>query len=384
MKILLATDAYKYMTNGAAGVVDTLAHTFRNEGHEVKIVTMAPSNKTFKEDDEYYFASYGLPHYPGFRQSNVRKHPYIDELKAWKPDVVHAHTEGSAAEIARLIAKAANAPFIMTVHTYYAKFMFHNLAETPPVRLLAKTLVVIHYRGADMITTPSEKGIVLMRGYNYKKDMCVIPNGINLKRFGKDYAPGEREEFFKSLGIEDNGKTFVVISRLSSEKNIGEVIKGFADVVKEEPDAHLLMVGDGPDTNHLKRLTKRLGLTSNVIFTGRIPQEELYKYYKAGIAFLSASDFEMHSLTYLEAMASGLPLICKKDPCLKGVLKNGVNGFTFSQLKGLPEKCLRLMRDTVLQEKMARAAYERSRYFSEERCAARMIDMYEGIIKEKL
>jgi 1,2-diacylglycerol 3-alpha-glucosyltransferase len=66
-----------------------------------------------------------------------------------------------------------------------------------------------------------------------------------------------------------------------------------------------------------------------VIFTGMVAPEEVHSYYQLGDVFVSASTSETQGLTYVEAAANGLPLLCRKDPCLDGVLVEGRNGWEY-------------------------------------------------------
>ena len=376
MKILLVSDAYRYTTNGAAGVVVILADALRAEGYDVKVLSLSTSRNSFREGDDYYFGSLPFPVYPEIRQTIIFRHPFIDELKAWKPDVVHIHTEGSAARIGRSIAKAAGAPIIMTMHTDYAQFVFHSHSNARILKMAGKPLTSYFYRGASVVTTPSRKAKMLMESYHFKKKMCVIPNGIKLGRFQTDYPARERAAMFEDWGLPDNGKLFVIVSRLSAEKNIEEILDYFAGLLQKEPEANLLIAGDGPDMHHLQKRAEEPDLAGHVVFAGRIAQDDLYRYYKAGTAFLSASTFEMHSLTYLEALASGLPLICREDPCLEGVLANGRNGYTYREREEFIDDCLELIRNKPLRDRMAACSLRRSETFSDRAMAGRMVKLY--------
>ena len=72
-----------------------------------------------------------------------------------------------------------------------------------------------------------------------------------------------------------------------------------------------------------------LGIEKSVIFTGMIPHERIGEYYSAGDLFVNASVSETQGMTYGEALASGLPLLCRKDDCLKGILREGENGWQY-------------------------------------------------------
>ena len=77
----------------------------------------------------------------------------------------------------------------------------------------------------------------------------------------------------------------------------------------------------------LKEKAEKLGLSESVRFTGMIPKEEVYRYYQLGDIFVCASTFETQGLTYVEALANALPLVCREDKCLIDIIGQGENGF---------------------------------------------------------
>ena len=382
MKILLSTDAYTTLTNGVSMVVKTLYNTYTEQGHDVRIITMSGDMRSHHEGDVYYIPSFRTPIYPDVRLSFVRRHPFINELKEWRPDVVHIHTEGPAGKLAKKIAKSVSAPIVMTWHTDYAKFAFHKHSSNRIVEWSARRLMAASYRGTNIITVPSYKAKAILDSYRLKHPNMVIPNGIILSKFTKEVTAEERKLLLSQLGISEKAKILVIVSRLSPEKDIGEIISFFPELLKKEPELHLLIVGTGPDKKHLEQMSSKLGISDSVTFSGFVPHDLTYKYYKLGIAFMSASTFEMHSLTYLEAMASGLPLICRNDPCLQGVLTDGVNGFIYNDREEFLSKALSLIEDDALREEMSENSIRISKNFSEQAFSERMLDLYKHLINE--
>lgn len=382
MKILLATDAYDHFTNGVSVVVTTLEESFRAMGHDVRVLTVSADRSSHCKNGVYYMPSVSVPVYPNFRCSFVFRHPYLDRLIRWKPDVVHIHSEGSASWLGKYIARKSGAGIVMTWHTDYAKFAFHDHNFMGLAPAATKAFMKASYRGARVITVPSYKAKKMLDAFALKCPNTVIPNGIVLDRFKKELSESERAELLKKYGISADRKILVVLSRLSPEKNIGEIIRYFSLLLKEEPKLHLLITGSGPDQKHLEQLSHELGIEDSVTFTGFVLPEETYKYYKLGIAFFSASTFEMHSLTYLEAMASGLPLVCRRDPCLRGVLTDGENGFIYKTKDEFLKKTLRLVRDDELRKTMSQKALAHSERFSREAFAENMLRLYQRVCKK--
>src|SRR5690606_12902211 len=140
----------------------------------------------------------------------------------------------------------------------------------------------------------------------------------------------EKKILREKIGIPSNSKVLINVSRLAREKNIEELLFFISKL--EDDNLVLLIVGDGPHREELESYANKLGISNKVFSTGFVPPNEVHKYYKLGDVFVNASNSETQGLTYIEALASGLPVLCKEDPCLKGVVKNGINGWQYKNI----------------------------------------------------
>lgn len=382
LKILIASDAYKKQTNGVTNMVVTLAEELRAMDCEVRVLALSDTHASFREGDDYYISSFSSPVYPDARQSLVWRSRYLRELKEWDPDIIHIHTEFSARRLAQQVAHATRTPVVMTCHTDYGKFVEPVLRSPRLIRTLIRAWSVVAYHGADVLTVPSEKGRDITRGYHLRCPVVVIPNGIEQEKFRRPLPPEEREALFARYGMTDNGRLLLSVSRLSREKNLEELLGFLPRLLREEPEARLLVVGDGPDRARLEAAARELGVEGAAVFTGRIPPDEVYRYYRMGSVFVCASRFEVHSLTYLEAMTCGLPLVCREDPCLKDVLEQGGNGFAYRTEEEFLAYTLRVLRDGALRQRLSEDALRRSEAFGGRRYAARTLELYRQVLRE--
>ncbi len=126
------------------------------------------------------------------------------------------------------------------------------------------------------------------------------------------------------------------------------------------------MIGDGPCRPELEELSHKLDLEKQVIFAGMVRPEDICRYYHAGDIFVSASTSETQGLTYLEALASGLPLLCRRDDCLSGVLTDGVNGWQYATLSEFSDRLAWFMEHSDLYTELHLRALESSQKFSVE------------------
>ncbi|MBR6186215.1 MAG: glycosyltransferase [Clostridia bacterium] len=383
MKILLASDSYSFTTSGVSNVVITLADGLRRQGHDVKVLTLADGRNTYQDGDDFYIRSYPTFLSPEIRFTLSRTDPILEEIVRWKPDLIHLHTEGSIARMVHTIASRTKTPVIMTAHTDYAYYVFGRFESARPVYALMKTLGKKVYKNVAEVTVPSDKARSFPQLQPAADRIVLVPNGIKLEQYQKPVSAQEKAAMFERYGLKDNGCTLVMITRVSREKNIMEILKYMPTLLKELPKAQLMIVGDGPDRKRLEKFCRTGELMEHVVFAGRIPADEVYRYYAMGDVFVSASVFEVHSMSYLEAMSCGLPLVCREDDSLKGVLEDGENGFIYRTESEFVHSIARIVNDRALRETMRTNARKKAEAFSEQRFVDHMLEQYEKVAKER-
>lgn len=146
----------------------------------------------------------------------------------------------------------------------------------------------------------------------------------------------------------------------------------------------LMIVGGGPYLEILRKKAAELGVMESVIFTGMVSPAEVASYYPAGDLFVSASTSETQGLTYAEALAAGLPLLCRRDQCLRAVVEEGKNGWQYrteeeflKDLKNWKEK------EDDERRGMCSYAKQSAEIFSQKRFAGSMEQLYQRQIEEK-
>ena len=230
-----------------------------------------------------------------------------------------------------------------------------------------------------MATTPKVETV--LKNYGIHNPIHVVPSGIALEQHKERITDEERRQKRAELGIPEGNTVLLNLGRLGTEKNLQELVELFSVVVAHNPRLTLLLVGDGPARKDLEEQAERLGVSRNVLFTGMVDPSEVHKYYQLGDVFVSASTSETQGLTYVEAAANGLPLLCRRDPCLDGVLVEGCNGYEY---EAQDEFCELL--DTILQNPdWCRAAGEQStriaEHFDKSHFAEQIEDVYEAVIQ---
>lgn len=331
MKILITTDLYTTATNGVVTSVKNLCGELQKKGHDVRILTLSDGLKSHKDGNVSYIRSIPLGAiYPDVRMAVSYRHKLIKEIIEWKPDVIHSQCEFFSFQFALYISKKTGAPIVHTYHTLYEQYVTYLV----PSKRLGKHIVHFVTRSrlkhVNNVIAPTHKVKDALHSYGIINKISVVPSGISLEQHQKRITPEERKEKRHALGIDDNQLVLINLGRLGTEKNLEELLELFAKALITNKNLVFLIVGDGPAKKSLEKMSESLGISNHVIFTGMVAPTEVQDYYQLGDVFVSASTSETQGLTYVEAAANGLPLLCRQDLCLKDVLIQGENGYEFT------------------------------------------------------
>ena len=339
MKILLTTDWYKPVVNGVVTSVINLKKELESRGHEVRVLTLSRSYESYAENGVYYIKSLNLEKiYPNARAVLPHMEPFVRELIWWNPDVVHSQCEFMTFSYALKISKKCQCPLIHTYHTVYEDYIHYlpgGLSNYKTGAKLERKAVACFSKmilsRTSQVIVPTKRVENILKKYGVGEPVSVMPTGVDLSRFKEPITLEEKNAVKKRLGIPLENKVLVSVGRLAKEKNLEELLEYFAKLVREGNGKNLtfLIAGDGPDRERLEKLAEELGIKDQVVFTGMISPDKVAGYYKLGDVFVCASNSETQGITYIEALACGLPALCRRDDCLSQVVTDGYNGFQY-------------------------------------------------------
>ena len=374
MKILLTTDWYKPVVNGVVTSVINLKNELEMRGHEVRVLTLSRTFASYEEEGVYYIKSLNLEKiYPNARAVLPHAEPLIQELIWWRPEVVHSQCEFMTFSYAAKIARKCNCPLIHTYHTVYEDYIHYlpgRFSQYKTGAKLEKKAVACFSRmvlgKTSQVIVPTQKVENILKKYGVEEPVAVMPTGIELGRFKERISREEIDRKKKELGIPLENKVLVSVGRLAKEKNLEELLEYFSKLIKEGAGKNLtfLIAGDGPDRENLETLAKKLQITDQVIFTGMIAPEEVGRYYKLGDVFVCASSSETQGITYIEALACGLPALCRKDECLDQVVTDGYNGFQYENYEYFKMHLNYILEDEERRQEMCHRGQEISQLYS--------------------
>ena len=332
MNIGLFTDTYYPELNGVANSVYLLKKELEKKGHNVYVITTKTPDAPANEKGVFRVPSKACSFVPE-RRIGLFYHPKIAmKIHKMKLDIIHTNTEFAIGMFGRIMAHELFVPVVHTYHTIYEDYTHYikkYISSEKRAKAFVKMFSKFSVRGAEELIVPTEKVANLMRHYGVKPDINVIPTGIDLSHFEVRDTAMQRNKLKAALGIPKDNKVVLYLGRVSDEKNIDEVMLYLNHYMDTNPDVTFLVVGDGPQRGTLERQARTLKHRKQIIFAGAKPWDEITHYYQVADVFVSGSTSETQGLTYIEALASGLPVVARRDPCLDGVLFEGKNGYEF-------------------------------------------------------
>ena len=331
MRIAIFTETYLPDVNGVATHIKTLRDGLESLGHEVLIVVSDASC-------HHHYIDAGILHCPAIKSKRLYNYSLafpvsflrLNIIRRWKPDIIHIQNEFGVGLSGVLISEVIGVPLVYTMHTMYDNYIYYI---APRVFIPAATRASHRYfkhiaKKAAVLTGASQKIEQYIRQCGIKQPVEIIPNAVELDIFSKDRLDTDKiSDIRRQYGLRRISACFC--GRLGEEKNIDTLLRFWKKAYDKYNDISLLIIGDGPDRQRLSELTKELGLDECVTFTGKIPHSELPDYYSACSIYTTASLSENYSISMLEAMASGLPIVHMLDRMNESQLINGLNGFPF-------------------------------------------------------
>jgi len=390
LNIGLFTDTFTPDINGVSISVATLRQQLIAMGHNVYVITPTLDTKllwtTFEKDGILRIPSIKLKKLYGYRISRPFSIRALEFIKSMNLDIIHVHTEFGIRILSEWISSIFAIPFIYTYHTMYEDYThyvthghFTNVSKKL-VTWYSKVLV----NKANEIIVPSVKTSDALHAYGVEKEIHLIPTGIDIKRFNRDNVDknvvGELKTKYNL-----NGKfVMTYIGRFAPEKSVDLVINALPELIKKIPDLLFLVVGYGPSFEDLNNLVTKLNISEHVIFTGKQPANLIQNFYALGDVFVSASTSETQGITYIEAMANGLPVIARYDECLEGVLIEEKTGYFFTNPQEFIEKMVKFYKSSdEHKSNMNKNVLEKATEYSLETFGNKIIAVYNKAIDER-
>jgi glycosyltransferase involved in cell wall biosynthesis len=215
-------------------------------------------------------------------------------------DVINTHFAVPTGPLGDWLSRRLAIPNVLSVH---GGDLFDPSKGTSPHRhAFLRRSVTRLLRRADIVVAQSrDTQRNVSKIYGVERDVELVPLGIDRPPHG---IRGTRSEF----NLPEGAFVLVTAGRIVSRKATAQLVRMLAD--SGDPDIHLLVIGDGPDAEPVRRLVAELGVADRIRMLGYVADDAKYRALNVSDVFVSTSQHEGFGLVFLEAMAFGLPVVC--------------------------------------------------------------------------
>lgn len=355
MRVALFTETYLPYVNGVVTHVKSLKEGLEQLGHQVLVVTADPNVKRCKiEDGVLRCPAMASKKLYGYGVANPISQKRTQLVRQFKPDIIHIHQEFGIGLSGITMAKMYRIAMVYTLHTMYDEYIYYVAPQplAPATKKAADAYIKMIAKNAQALTGPSKKCEEYLRRAGVYKPVNVIPNPVDLETFDPAKVSDEQiGAIRKKLGFELDAQVGVFLGRLGREKSVDVLLNYWKQTISPSQNVRLLIIGDGPDRKQLEEHCRRIGIDDMVVFAGKVEHEQVAPYLAACDFYITASTSDTNSISMLEGMAMGLPVLQITDPLNAGQVIDGVNGFVFNSAHEMADviKLLRTMPAVTLE-----------------------------------
>lgn len=305
MRVGLFIDTHNF--GGAEAVVTSIASFLTEQTHDVVLYHFGNDYlerscvrlgiRDRRVGDEFFYKkTYRLPIFAA---------RFSRALKADRLDLLHSHLFGSIVA-GGLSCRLSGIPHIGTLHDVY-------IVEERPVR--AKLLFLVHVLGTRLVCVSDQMAeyYASVTGIDRAK-LMVIKNGVDIAKFATGDRPTGPRDVLR----------LIMVGRLDRIKR-HDLLFDALDRLGDRRDWHVDIVGDGPERQALEERCRQLGLAEHIAFLGQ--RDDVPRLLADSDLFVLVSDSEGMSLSLIEAIASGLPVIATRVGNNAELVTDGQNGF---------------------------------------------------------
>ena len=286
-------------------------------------------------------------------------------VKEEKIEVIHAQTR-VAQFTACILSSMTKVPYVSTWHGFYRPHFFRKVLPCWGELTIAISKVVYDHLKDDFNRD--------------EKKIRLIPNGVEISKFGRVYTAQEKLEIRKRYGLKE-GPVIGIIARLSEEKGHIVLVEAFKDLLKDIPAAQLLIVGSGRIENKIKAKVSELGVEGSVYFFGNTL--DILDFFAVMDVFVRPSLSEGFGLVLVEAMLMRVPVISTNVGGFKAMLDDEEVGVLAkpTDAQNLKEAIKRVLTDKEFAVRISATAkkYAES-HFSADRMAKQVEKLYIEVI----
>lgn len=305
-----------------------------------------------------------------------------------RPDIIHAHSPSLNGLAALSVARQRRIPLVYEVRAFWEDAAVdQGTARQGDLRYRATAASETHVlQKASAVTTICEglKREMLLRGIPADK-VTVIPNAVEVDRY--EFAPAPDQALAASLGLQ-GALVLGFIGSFYGYEGLDLLLQAFPRIAAALPQAKLLLVGGGLEDQRLRQQAQQLGIADRVVFTGRVPNDQVERYY----SLLDLALFPRHSLRLtetvtplkpLEAMAMGAVCLASDVGGHQELITDGETGYLFraGDTQALADSVVRISADAADLDRVRRAGRA---HVEQQRNWATSVSRYAGVYERLL
>jgi len=298
-------------------------------------------------------------------------------------DLITAQDPFTCGLVGYLLKRKYNFPLNIQMHSdiFDNKYWLRERKYNRLFNFIGKRLIC----KADMLKvgTSREKEKLTQKWGIEPDRIYLLPVVVDINKFINPSDENIREQF-KAKGFE---KIVLFVGRLVYQKDLSTLLKAAKIVIDNQPKTFFMIVGNGKEKDSLEAISRSLGISDNVLFTGEIARDEVPKYFHSCDIFALSSVYEGTCRVLVEAAASGKPIVTTNIAGADDIVISGKTGFVVEpkDFKQLAEKIVYLLKHPEVAEKMGRAGFEHiTEVFDEKKMVDGLMKMWEETARCKV
>lgn len=393
MRILIGSASYPPYMSGLATATANLGLELSKK-HQIAIISGSPTKKGYVKNVNQNLQVHLMAsiRFNNKTQLNLA-YPQSKKVEAlinqFQPQVIHLQDFSPICLSILNIAHKQNIPVVIT-HHFTSEYVVESLVPSKTIsrklnqsqitKKLIYRLTNPIYNRCDLVTVPNASLIPYFKQAQLKRHIISVPNGINIKKFQAKTKPTSVLNKYQIT----QSKIILFVGRLDLDKNLQVLVKAFSPIHHHNPDTALVFVGGGRQKKKLVSLAKKLGCNQAVYFLGRIDNQKqaLSHLYNAATIFANPSIIENQSVSFIESLASGLPIVASNLPVQASFIKSGQNGLLFEPNNPIAlATCLQiLLKDTRLASRISKNNLKLAKNFDISRTNQIYLKAYQSLL----
>jgi glycosyltransferase involved in cell wall biosynthesis len=311
---MLSWEYPPFKVGGLAAHVYDISKMLVKKGFEIHVVTCSfPGAEDYELIDGVHvhrFDAYEIPA-PDFLQWDLNMNLLMEKkaieiIEKYKIDILHAH-DWLVANAAIGLKHLYRKPLVATIHSLERgrrSGLFNNGQN-----MIDQIENLLIQEAWHNIVCSQYMQSLCHFSFDFPYDkMTIIPNGVRYKEFSIDLTKEEKAKHHKKYANE-NENIIAYIGRLVPEKGVNILLGAVRFVLEKRPNTKFVVAGEGWHRNELENISRDLGISEKVLFTGYLPDEDFLAYFNVAEVLVVPSTYEPFGIVALEGMATKTPII---------------------------------------------------------------------------